>query len=527
MRTNRSQPRAEQRYRHLVYTTRDVIFILSPDTTILSLNPAFESLTGWSRSEWIGETFAPLFHPEDAPRAKELFQQILAGETPPPFEARVLTKSGHYLVAEFTVIPERRQGQVVTLLGIARDLTQRRHAEETLCQREKQLQQAQKMEAVGRLAGGIAHDFNNLLTIITGYSQLMLNRLHPDDLLRNDVEEIRRAALRAATLTQQLLAFSRRQVLMPKVVNLNNIVDMVNAMLQRLIGEDIDLVTVLHPELGNVKADPAQIEQVIMNLAVNARDAMPRGGKLTIETANVEIIEPYRYGGMALTPGLYAMLAVSDTGCGMDAETQAHIFEPFFTTKEQGKGTGLGLATVYGIVKQSDGHILVYSEPGKGSTFKIYLPIVDDAVDPIDGSGSEKPSPELLHGNETILLVEDEPAVRVLIRDTLRLFGYTVLEARHGYEAQLMGTQRTEPIHLLMTDVVMPQMSGRELAEGLVAVHPDMKVLYMSGYTENAVIHHGILDPGTSFLQKPFTPDTLARKVREVLDTGKSARLER
>jgi PAS domain S-box-containing protein len=497
---------------------RDVVFVLSPDGTILFLNPAFESLTGWLRSEWLNNSLWPLIHPDDVPLAKGLFHRVAQGETPPPFELRVRTKSSDPLITEFAVTPETQHGRVISMLGIAQDMTKRKQAEEALSQREEQLQQAQKMEAIGRLAGGIAHDFNNLLTIITGYSQLLLSRLGGgDDAVRGDVEEIKNAAVRAAALTQQLLAFSRSQVLMPKVLSLNTIVDTVDAMLQRLIGEDIHLVTALEPTLGHVKADPGQMEQVIMNLVVNARDAMPRGGRLTIETSNIEITKPYHRGDAALMLGRYAMLAVSDTGCGMDAETQARIFEPFFTTKGQGKGTGLGLSTVYGIIKQSGGYITVYSEQGKGTTFKIYLPTVNEAIEPIE---PDKPSTGRLHGIETVLLVEDEPAVRVLVRDTLRLFGYKVMEARHGFEAQLIARQHAGPIHLLITDVVMPQMSGRELAEGFASEYPDMSVLYMSGYTESAVIHHGVLNPGTAFLQKPFTPETLARKIREILDVG-------
>ena len=381
---------------------------------------------------------------------------------------------------------------------------------------EEQLRQAQKMEAIGQLTGGIAHDFNNMLTVIIGYSELMLQRLKADDPLRSEVEQVKEAGVRASLLTRQLLAFSRKQVLQPRVLDLNAVLTNMDRMLQRLIGEDIDLVTVPAPGLGRVLADPGQIEQVIMNLAVNARDAMPQGGKLTIETANVELDEAYARQHGPVQPGPYVMLAVSDTGCGMDAETQARIFEPFFTTKEVGKGTGLGLSTVYGIVKQSSGDIWVYSEPGRGTTFKIYLPWVEGAVDTVEPGVA--PARDV-RGSETILLVEDDVGIRRLVRQVLAERGYWVLEAIHGTHAIQISEQNTVPIHLLATDLVMPGMSGRELAEHLKPSRPNMKVLFMSGYTDKAIVHHGELDPGTAYLQKPFTPDALARKVREVLDS--------
>jgi signal transduction histidine kinase len=380
---------------------------------------------------------------------------------------------------------------------------------------EEQLRQSQKMEAVGRLAGGIAHDFNNLLTIMMGYSELLLKRLGPDDPLRGAIEQIKKAGDRGAALARQLLIFSRQQILQLQVLDLNAVVTGINPMLQRVIGEDTHLVTALDPAVDRVKADPGQLEQVVMNLVVNARDAMPQGGTLTIETANVELGEPHAGQLLALQPGPYAMLAVSDTGCGMDAETQARIFEPFFTTKGAGKGTGLGLSTVYGIVKQSGGDIWVYSEPGRGATFKIYLPRVKEDARPLQLTVA--PARPLM-GTETVLLVEDEPGVRAFVRDTLGLFGYTVLEARHGIEALMIGTRHAGPIHLLITDVVMPQMDGREIADRLGPLRSEMKVLYMSGYTDDAVVSHGVLEAGTAFLQKPFTPDALARKIRDVLD---------
>lgn len=343
----------------------------------------------------------------------------------------------------------------------------------------------------------------------------MLARLDPADPLRKNAEEIHKAAERAASLTSQLLAFSRMQVLRPKILDLNAVLAEMGKMLPRLIREDIELRIVPGASLGRVKADQSQIEQVILNLAVNARDAMPRGGRLTIETTSAELNDEYVRGHTGVRPGKYAMLAVSDTGVGMDSETQAHIFEPFFTTKELGKGTGLGLATVYGIVKQSGGNIWVYSEPGRGTTFKIYLPRVSEAVEPVEAdAGLAEPA----RGHETILVVEDEEAVRELARDILQASGHTVLEARDGREAIRISEQHPGPIHVMLTDVVMPEMSGRELAERLAPLRPTMAVIYMSGYTDNAVVHHGVLDAGTIFLQKPFTPDALARKVREVLD---------
>jgi signal transduction histidine kinase len=384
-----------------------------------------------------------------------------------------------------------------------------------LSQAQDQLRQAQKMEAVGRLAGGVAHDFNNLLTAITGYSDLLMSDLAEGDPRRADLEQIKHAADRAAGLTRQLLAFSRRQVLQPRVLDLNVVITDVEKMLRRVIGEDIDLVTIPGSALGRVKADPGQLDQVILNLAVNARDAMPEGGKLTIETANVELDGAYALRHIAVRPGPYVMLAVSDTGCGMDAEILARLFEPFFTTKEVGKGTGLGLATVYGIVTQSGGSISVYSEPGRGTTFKMYLPRVKEAVETrVVVASPDTP----VRGSETILVVEDEEAVRSLARLVLERKGYTVLEARHGTEALRVSERHEGPIALVLTDLVMPGLGGRELAGRLATVRPDTKVLYMSGYTDNAIVHQGVLDAGAAFLSKPFTPDALARKVREVLD---------
>ena len=380
---------------------------------------------------------------------------------------------------------------------------------------EEQLRQSQKMEAIGRLAGGVAHDFNNLLTIVSGYSELLLERLDQEDPMRPHIEEIKKAGDRAASLTRQLLAFSRKQVMAPQVVDLNRVVAGMNRMLQRLIGEDVELVAICCDDLWRVKADPGQIEQVIMNLAVNARDAMPKGGRLTIETANVELDETYSQRHLAIAPGPYVMLAVSDTGDGMDTATQARVFEPFFTTKEQGKGTGLGLATVYGIVKQSGGYIWLYSEPGEGATFKIYLPRAEGKV-PEARKTEERVQPTM--GSETILVVEDDEAVRGFVRGVLQSRGHTLLEAGNSNEALSLLRTHQQPIQLLLTDVVMPQMSGRELAQQLLALQPKMKVLFMSGYTDNAVVQHGALEPGTNFLQKPFSPERLMRKVREILD---------
>jgi CheY-like chemotaxis protein len=382
------------------------------------------------------------------------------------------------------------------------------------------------MDAVGKLAGGIAHDFNNLLMIIRGDSDLMLRRLGPGHPLRQNAEGIRDAADQAATLTRQLLAFSRKEVVAPRLVDLNSIVASIHAMLQRLLGETINLVTITATNLGGVKADPGQMEQMILNLCVNARDAMPDGGRLTLRTANVELDDAAARRWSDARPGAYVMLEVSDTGAGMDEETRSHLFEPFFTTKAQGKGTGLGLSTVYGTVEQSGGHISVESKLGHGSTFQIYLPrvgtpaVAPESRLPRDDEESRPAGETRLaqgHG-ETILLVEDAQRVRAVVREILEMSGYTVLEARHGTEALEVSHRHAGAIHLLVTDVVMPQMSGRELAQRLSTLRPDLKVLYMSGYTDDAIVRHGVLASGIAFLSKPFTPDALALKVREVLD---------
>jgi signal transduction histidine kinase len=432
------------------------------------------------------------------------------------YEMPLVTKHGEERVISWSTANRfTAEGELLEFIGIGTDVSPRKAAEEKLQKSEQQLRQAQKMEAVGRLAGGVAHDFNNLLTIITGYSQMLLTRLAPDDPARAELAEIKEAGDRAVALTGQLLAFSRKQVVQLKVLDLNAVVTNLDKMLQRLIGEDILLATALAPSVGRVKADPGQIEQIIMNLAVNARDAMPRGGKLTFETADMELDDTYANHMVAVQPGSYVMLAVSDTGCGMDAETQAHIFEPFFTTKEQGKGTGLGLSMVYGIVKQNDGYIWCYSEVGHGTTFKIYLPHADE---PATSQLPDTTAADLPRGSETVLLVEDEQGVRTLAEFLLRRGGYTVLQAPSGAEALALAGQHMGPIHLLLTDVVMPGMSGRELAEHLANDRPGTKTLFMSGYTDDTVVRHGVLQAEAAFTQKPFTFDALLRKVREVLD---------
>jgi two-component system cell cycle sensor histidine kinase/response regulator CckA len=368
---------------------------------------------------------------------------------------------------------------------------------------------------VGRLAGGVAHDFNNLLGVIMGYADLMAKRIGGEDPLRRNVQEIQKAAERASALTKQLLAFSRRQVLQPRVLDIHQTIREVESMLQRLIGEDIALVTVLRDEVGRVKADPGQFQQVLMNLAVNARDAMPDGGTLTVETANVDLSEDYERKHIGVVAGPYVQLAVSDTGVGMTPDVQAHIFEPFFTTKGPEKGTGLGLATVYGIIKQSGGNIWVYSEPGRGTTFKVYLPRVDEG----GATGVlMDPPPDLRRGHESVLLVEDDDKVREVVSLALRDAGYTVLEARGGAAALALAGSRTEPIHLVITDIVMPGMSGRELVERWRTRHPETRALFMSGYTDATAHQQGGLPAGAAFIQKPFAPSALARKVRAVLD---------
>jgi PAS domain S-box-containing protein len=426
------------------------------------------------------------------------------------------TSEGNIITLLTSKVPLRHSnGEIGGVIGTYYDISDRKHAEVEKAKLEGQLQQAMKMEAVGRLAGGVAHDFNNLLTVITGYSELLLQKMEKDSPMHAEMEEISRAGERAASLTQQLLAFSRKQIIEPKVLHLDSLVAEMHRMLIRLIGEDIALQTTTGKSLGSVKVDPGQFQQILVNLVVNARDAMPGGGKIVVETMNVDLDEGYCATHPYISPGRYVMLSVSDTGHGMSDEVKAHIFEPFFTTKERGSGTGLGLATTFGTVKQAGGSIEVYSEAGIGTSFKIYLPRVEEEASP--PVKDDRPQ-DMRGGSETVLLVEDEDIVRNLCIRILEQLGYKVMQARNGAEAIALTQGYGDRIDLLLTDVVMPGMSGAELATKLVPLQPYMKVLFTSGYTDDAILRHGILEEGVSFIGKPYTPSALARKVREVID---------
>jgi signal transduction histidine kinase/CheY-like chemotaxis protein len=482
----------------------DNITRLSPDLRVVWANRGAAAGLKKEPADLVGGYCYTLWHNRTSPC--EMCPVLKTFRTADPALEIITTPDGK--TWELRSLPMKEIGSVVEVLEIGRDVTENRKLEE-------QVRQAQKMESVGRLAGGVAHDFNNLLTVITGYSELLLQKIGKESPMHEEVEEIKRAGERAASLTQQLLAFSRKQIIEPKVVHLDHLVAEMHKMLTRLVGEDIALQATTGKSQGSVKVDPGQFQQILMNLVVNARDAMPDGGKIVIETANVDLDEGYCAVHPYVKPGRFVMVAVSDTGKGMSEEVKAHIFEPFYTTKERGSGTGLGLATTYGAVHQAGGSIEVYSEVGIGTTFRIYLPrIEEEAVKP---EKVDRPT-DLPGGTETVLLVEDEDTLRTLCERILGDLGYQVMPARNGAEAIAVAQKNGERIDLLLTDVVMPGMSGRELATQLVLHHPEMKVLFMSGYTDDAIGKHGVLDEGVSFIGKPYTPSALARKVREVLD---------
>jgi two-component system cell cycle sensor histidine kinase/response regulator CckA len=497
----------------VVEQAAEMVIVTDTKGTIQYVNPAFERVTGYTSGEAVGQNPRLLKSGRQGQDFyADLWKTVASGHV---WHGRFVNKrkDGVFYTEDATITPVRDDEEtIVNYVAVKRDISDELELEE-------RYRQSQKMEAIGRLAGGVAHDFNNLLTVIQGYTAFVLDELEPGDALLEDLEEISRAGERASALTFQLLAFSRRQVFQPKAVNLNLLIEGSTKMLRRLIGEDIELHLMTDPALGQVLADPGQIEQVIMNLSVNARDAMPQGGNLIFETANVSLDQAYAEVHPGVEPGAYVRLVVADSGTGMTKDVKAHLFEPFFTTKGQGHGTGLGLATVWGIVEQSGGHIEVESELGIGTTFKVYLPRVDKTV---DGEDPPQTGNALPGGSETILLVEDEDPVRELTCRMLESQGYTVLEAGHPDQALLASEQHTGDIDLLVSDVVMPGMGGPALAEQLLLSRPQLKVLYVSGYTDDAIIRHGVLEHGIPFLQKPFAPDELAHKVREALESPNS-----
>jgi two-component system, cell cycle sensor histidine kinase and response regulator CckA len=498
----------EEQFRLISENAADMIAVVDTKGQRLYNSPSYEKLLGYTQEE-LGKTSAfDQIHEDDRKTVVDAASEARRTGMGRTVEYRIRHKDGRWLTLESTAsVVRNRDGEVEKLVIVNRNITERKQLEE-------QLHRSQKLEAIGRLSGGVAHDFNNLLGLIIGYSEALQERIPPEDPFREAVDEIQNAGKRAAALTQQLLAFSRKQVLEPRILNLNTIILDVEKMLRRLVGEDIQIDLLLAPDTGTVKADRSQIEQVILNLVVNARDAMPDGGKLTIETGNWTLDRSTVLRHPYVIPGPYAMLKVTDTGCGMDAELQSHIFEPFFTTKEKGKGTGLGLATAYGIIKQSGGYIWVDSEVGKGTTFRIYLPEANAVAEVVpEVKAAAKIAPE----RRTILVVEDERSLRKLTRKTLSDAGHEVFEAGDAAEALEISRKTKGAIDLLLTDVIMPGMSGKKLADVLVAERPGIGVLYMSGYTDGEIATHGILEQGTTILRKPFTRDELMRQVENAL----------
>ncbi len=500
---------SEQVARDVLDNLHEGCQVIGPDWRYLYVNKALTAQGQRSKKELLGRTMMECYPGIEATPVFAAIQKCMATRKRARMENEFTFPDGSTGWFELRLMPVPEGVCVLSL-----DVTETKRNAAALARTEEQLRHAQKMDAVGRLAAGVAHDFNNLLSVVMSYAGLLLMDIPSDDPMHSDVEEINKASERAAELTRQLLIFSRQQVMEPRIVNLNEIITGMEKMLSRLLREDIEVKTALAGDLGKIKADPSQLEQVLMNLVVNARDAMPQGGTLTLETHNTELEENDVLEHLGIPPGPCILLAVSDTGTGMDKETRGRIFEPFFTTKEKGKGTGLGLSTVFGIVRQSGGYIWVYSEPGKGSTFKIYLPRTDETE-----KKRKAPAPvDTMRGTETVLLVEDEDQLRRVTGDILRRYGYHVLEAPNGAEALSLCEQHEDPIHLLLTDVVMPHISGPQLATLLLPRRTDLRVLYMSGYTEEAIVHHGVLSPGISLLQKPLTPQRLLQRVRQVLD---------
>lgn len=497
---------SNERYRSLFNDALDMIHIVDEEGRIIDANPAELVTMGYSKKEYIGMRFDDIVHPDYKERTRSYFQKIIEEKNIDIYETALLTKSGETVHVEVSAVPKKAGGQGVR--AVLRNISDRKRL-------EQQLMQAQKMEAVGTLAGGVAHDFNNMLGVILGYTEMVLREMKPGDSNYNHLEEVYNAARRSANLTRQLLAFARKQTMEPMVLDLNTTVEGMLKMLRRIIGEDIDLVWRPETSIWPVKMDPAQLDQILANLCVNARDAISGVGKVTIETENIELDLAYCSKHLGFKPGKYVMLGVGDDGCGMDKETLDKVFEPFFTTKENGKGTGLGLSTVYGIVKQNNGFVNVYSEPGQGTSFKIYIRIHEKGV--VEET-SKQPPGNLLGLGETILLVEDEPGFLSMGKRLLQNLNYNVIAASGPDEAMELAHKNSDKIHLLITDVVMPQMNGRDLAGRIKTLNPDIKVIFMSGYTANVIAHHGVLDKGVHFIQKPFSTNSMSIKVREVLD---------
>ncbi|MFC1552790.1 PAS domain S-box protein [Candidatus Latescibacterota bacterium] len=499
----------EKNYRFLIENQTDMVIKMDISGKILFVSPSYCEMFGKTKEELISKSFMPLVFEEDSKATIDAMANLLV----PPYscymEHRIMTVKGWKWVAWNDKAILDKNDEIIAIVGIGRDITERKNL-------EAQFLQSQKMETVAQLAGGIAHDFNNMLTVMLGYAEMSLMNLSSEDSLYGNITEISKTANRAANLTRQLLAFSRRQIIEPQNVNLNEVLYDMDKMLRRLVDDNIEFITIPSEDLWSVRIDPGQIEQVFSNLVVNARDSMPDGGKIIVETANITLDDTYVMDHIAAKKGDYVMISVSDTGHGMDDETRLHIFEPFFTTKEKDKGTGLGLSTCYGIVKQNNGNIWTYSEPGYGTTFKIYLPRVTNSSIEIK---QNEDIDEIANGTETILIAEDEPSLRKIAASVLRKKGYTVLEASDGSEALGIAKEYSpKDIHLVVTDIVMPHMGGKELSERIVDYYPEIKILYMSGYTDKSIVHQGVLKPGIKFLQKPFSPRKIVQKVWQILE---------